>query len=46
MAFESNNPGDHPDTLEVKVDSLQRAGILLLVLAVIFSVIGYFVISA
>ena len=42
MAFESNNPGDHPDTLEVKVDSLQRAGILLLVLAVIFSVIGYF----
>ena len=43
MAFESSNPGDHPATLEVKLDSLQRAGILLLVLAVIFSVIGYFV---
>jgi hypothetical protein len=43
MAFESNNPGNETETLEVKLDPLQRAGVLLLVLAVIFSFIGYFV---
>lgn len=42
MAFESNASGTDPETLEVKLDPLQRAGVLLLVLAVIFSVIGYF----
>lgn len=43
MAFETNNPGSDPETLEVKLDPLQRAGVLLLVLAVVFSAIGYFV---
>lgn len=43
MAFESNPVEDQPGTWEVKLDSLQRAGVLLLVLAVIFSVLGYLV---
>ena len=30
MAFESNASGTDPETLEVKLDPLQRAGVLLL----------------
>lgn len=43
MSFESHAPGSEPEILEVKLDPLQRAGVRLLVLAVIFTVIGYFV---
>lgn len=43
MAFESNNSGGETETLEVQLDPIQRAGVILLVLAVVFSSIGYFV---
>ncbi|NMC34078.1 MAG: hypothetical protein GYA36_16705 [Veillonellaceae bacterium] len=43
MAFEPNNPPEETETLEVHLDTFQRIGVLLLVFAVIFSVIGYFV---
>jgi hypothetical protein len=43
MSFESNNPTNESESLEVDLDPLQRAGILLLILAVIFASIGYFV---
>ncbi len=43
MAFEPNSPGSETEVLEVKLDPLQRAGVLLLILAVVFSAIGYFV---
>jgi len=43
MSFESNNPATEPETLDIDLDPFQRAGILLLALAVIFSSIGFFV---
>jgi hypothetical protein len=43
MSFEPNNPTNEPEIMEVDLDPIQRAGILLLILAVVFSSIGYFV---
>lgn len=43
MAYESNNQSKESDALEVHLDTFQRIGVLLLVFALIFSVIGYFV---
>lgn len=43
MAFETHNSANEPETLEVKLDPLQRAGVVLLVLAIIFTAVGIFV---
>jgi hypothetical protein len=43
MAFESNNQPGESEAFEVHLDTFQRIGVLLLVFALIFSVIGYFV---
>jgi hypothetical protein len=42
MAYESNNDANDPDGLTLDLDPIQRAGVLLLLLAIIFSTVGYF----
>jgi hypothetical protein len=42
MAYESNNNAVDTDGLTLELDPMQRAGILLLLLAVVFSTMGYF----
>ena len=42
MSFESNNGENEPGTVNISLDHFQRAGILMFVLAIIFSAIGYF----
>ena len=43
MAFESNNHPENDEALEIHLDSFQRIGVFLLVFALIFSAVGYFV---
>lgn len=43
MTFESNNQPEESEAYEVHLDGFQRVGVLLLVFALIFSAVGYFV---
>ena len=42
MSFGSNNAENEAGTVDISLDRFQRAGILMLVLTIIFSAIGYF----